>query len=35
MALADELRAPLITADRRLAEEAGHGGVILPADLVG
>jgi len=35
VALADELRAPLITADRRLAAAAGDRVVTLPADLDG
>ncbi len=33
VALADELRAPLITTDRRMAEEAGDRAVMLVADL--
>ncbi len=35
VALADELGAPVITADRRLAEEAGDRAVMLVADLAG
>ena len=35
VALADELGAPLITADRRLAEVAGDRTVMLVADLAG
>lgn len=35
VALADELRAPLITADRRLAAAAGDRAVTLLADLDG
>ncbi|MBA2750671.1 MAG: hypothetical protein H0U41_00310, partial [Actinobacteria bacterium] len=33
VALADGLGAPLITADRRLAERAGERAVILLSDL--